>query len=90
MRNHTGWLYVLSTIVLSVLFAGFACQTMPFLSPWDEMLIKHKWDAIPDSWVSLGHPPNGTTIKFHIALKPDRNNALMDALHEVSHPRHPK
>ena len=102
MRNHKGSLSVLSilvlsvplsallTFVLSVPFSGFAFQAMPSPSHWDEMLIKHKWDAIPDSWVSLGQPPNGTTIKLHIALKPNHDNALIDALHEVSHPRHPK
>ena len=93
MRNHTAsdWLSVLAVLVLSVLSAGLACHAiMPSPSPWDEMLIKHKWDSIPDNWVSLGQPPNGTTIKFHIALKANRENALIDALHEVSHPRHPK
>ena len=65
---------------------------MHITSQWgrDEMLVKHKWDAIPDNWVSLGHPPNETTIELHIALKPNRENALIDALHEVSQPRHPK
>ena len=54
------------------------------------MLTKHKWDAIPGNWVSLGYPPNGTTIKLHIALKANRENSFVDALQEVSHPRHPK
>jgi tripeptidyl-peptidase-1 len=38
----------------------------------------------------LGHPPDGATIDLHIALKPDRETALIDALQEVSQPRHPK
>jgi tripeptidyl-peptidase-1 len=38
----------------------------------------------------LGHPPNGTTIDLHIALKPQRENVLIDALHEVSQPGNPK
>ena len=90
MRNHKGSLSVLSILVLSVLFVSFNCQAMPSPSPGHEMLIKHKWDAIPDAWVCLGQPPNGTTIKLHIALKADRDNALTDALYEVSHPRHPR
>ena len=90
MRNRNGWPSVISVLVISVLFAGLACHATPFPSPWDEMLIKHKWDAIPEDWVSLGLPPNGTRIKLHIALKANRENALVDALHEVSHPRHPK
>ena len=92
MRVHTpsGSHSALSVLVLSVLSAGLACHATPSLSPWDEILIKHKWDAVPDDWVSLGQPPNGTTIKFYIALKANHENALIDALHEVSHPRHPK
>ena len=90
MRNHTGWPSVLSVLVLFVLSARIASLATPSPSLWNEMIIKHKWDAIPDNWVSLGHPPNGTTIELHIVLKANRENALIDALHEVSHPRHPK
>jgi hypothetical protein len=93
MHYHTGWLSVFTVVlVLSGLSAGLACpetQT-PFSSPRNEMLVKHKWNAIPENWVSMGQPPNGTMIELHIALKPNRENALIDALHEVSHPRHPK
>jgi tripeptidyl-peptidase-1 len=58
--------------------------------PWGEMVVKHKWNAIPDDWVSLGLPPDETRIDIHIALKPHRENALVDALYEVSQPRNPK
>jgi hypothetical protein len=88
MHYHTGRLSMFSVFVLSVLSAGLACHATPFPSPRDEMLVKHKWNAIPDNWVSIGQPPNGTTIGLHIALKPNHENALIDALHEVSHPRH--
>ena len=54
------------------------------------MLAKHKWIQIPDKWVTLGHPPEGATINLHIALKSDRENALIDALKEVSQPSNPK
>ena len=92
MRDHTtrGWLSVLAVLVLSVLSAGIACHATPSPSPWDEMLVKHKWDAIPENWVSLGQPPNGTTIELHILLKANRENALIGALQEVSHPKHPR
>jgi hypothetical protein len=88
---HTGWLSVLSVLEL-LLSSRLACHAIrtPFPSPRDEMLVKHKWDAIPDHWVGMGQPPNSTMIKLHIALKPNRENALIDALHEVSQPRHPK
>ncbi|KAH8997714.1 subtilisin-like protein [Lactarius hatsudake] len=52
------------------------------------MHIKHSWNAVPNNWVSLGRPPSGTTIDLYIALKPHRENALIDALYEVSEPGH--
>ena len=90
MGNYACWLSVLSALVLSVLSTSLICHATPSPSPWDKMLMKHKWDVIPDNWVSLGHPPNGTTINLYMALKANLENALIDALHEVSHPRHPK
>ena len=90
MRNRTGGLSVLSSLVFSAFSAGLISHATPSPSPWGEMLTKHKWDAIPDTWVSLGHPPNDTTIELHIALKANHENALFDAFHEVSNPRHPK
>jgi hypothetical protein len=54
------------------------------------MVVKHKWNAIPDDWVSLGLPPNESRIDLHVALKPQRENALVNALYEVSRPRSPK
>jgi tripeptidyl-peptidase-1 len=77
--------------VLSVLAAAlFLSPTTPLPLSWGEMLVKHKWTHIPDNWVTLGHPPDGATFDLHIALKPNRENALIDALQEVSQPRHPK
>ncbi|KAH8978153.1 subtilisin-like protein [Lactarius akahatsu] len=38
----------------------------------------------------MGHPPADTTIDLHIALKAKNENALIDALIEVSSPGHPK
>ncbi len=63
----------------------------PLASPWhNEMRIKHTWDAIPENWECLGPPKTGTTIDLRIALKPHRENALIDALYEVSSPNHPR
>ena len=53
---------------------------------WENMIVRHKWDVIPDNWVTLGHPPDVTTIDFYIALKPNRDHALIDALQEVTSP----
>jgi tripeptidyl-peptidase-1 len=77
--------------VLSVLAAALlASPATPLPSPWGKMLVKHKWTRIPDSWLTLGHPPNSTSINLHIALKPERENALINALHDVSQPGDPK
>jgi tripeptidyl-peptidase-1 len=84
MRYHG--LFVFSVLVAALL----GSPGTPLPSPWGKMLVKHKWDHIPDNWVALGLPPNGTKIDVHIALKPQRENALIDALHGVSQPRHPK
>ncbi len=77
--------------VLSVLAAAplsnFAMSLAP---PWDDMRIKHTWNAVPHNWETLGHPPAGTTIDLHLALKPHHENALIDALYAVSDPWSPK
>ncbi|KAH8991233.1 subtilisin-like protein [Lactarius akahatsu] len=78
MRYHC--IVVLSVIAIDFL-AGFAKSLSP---PWDDMHIKHSWSAVPMNWVSLGRPPSGTTIDLYIALKPHRENALINALYEVA------
>ncbi|KAH8979044.1 subtilisin-like protein [Lactarius akahatsu] len=70
---------------LSVLICGFAT---PLASRWDGMKVKHAWDAVPNNWESLGHPSNQTTIDLHLALKSHRENALGEALYQVSDPEH--
>ncbi|KAH8992634.1 subtilisin-like protein [Lactarius akahatsu] len=54
------------------------------------MHIKHSWNAVPKNWVAIGPPPPGTTIDLYIVVKPRRENALVDALYEVSQPGHPR
>ncbi|KAF8264281.1 peptidase S8/S53 domain-containing protein [Lactarius quietus] len=77
--------------VLSVLVAGFlAVLTTPVAPSWDIMHVKHAWNSVPMNWENLGPPPVGTTINLHIFLKPHHENALVDALYEVSTPKHPK
>jgi hypothetical protein len=74
------------SFLTALLLANFA---MP-LVPWDDMQVKHTWNAVPVNWESLGHPPAGTTIDLYIALRPERESALVDAVSEVSNPRHPR
>ena len=62
----------------------------PFASRWEDVHVKHQWDSVPVNWTNLGHPPADTTIDLHIALKAQNENALIDALYEVSSPDYPK
>ena len=79
------WLSVLP--VLAAFSLGLATPTSP---RWDDMRSKHSWDSVPEKWECEGHPPAGTTIDLRVALKPHRENALIDALYEVSDPGHLK
>ncbi|KAH9077523.1 subtilisin-like protein [Lactarius deliciosus] len=77
------WFTALS-LLSTVPLGGFAA------SPWDDMRSIHSWKTIPENWESLGLPTADTMIDLYIALKPYRENALIDALNEVSDPRHPR
>ena len=70
-----------------VLLADFAPAAVVH---WDETLVKHTWDTVPANWESLGNTTAGAMIRLHIALKPDREGALIDTLYEVSNPEHPR
>ena len=62
----------------------------PLASPWEDVDSKHSWNSVPENWLNLSHPDADTTIDLHIALKAQDENALIDALYEVSSPGHPK
>ncbi|THH15737.1 hypothetical protein EW146_g4775 [Bondarzewia mesenterica] len=55
---------------------------------WDDLKVKHAWRETPEGWICDGAPPEGTTMDFRIALKPHKEDALVDALYEVSDPKH--
>ncbi|KAH9035161.1 subtilisin-like protein [Lactarius deliciosus] len=77
--------------VLSLLAPGpLSSLATPFASHWDDHRPKHTWNSVPENWKNLGHPPADTTIDLHIALKAQNENALIDALIEVSSPGHPR
>ncbi|KAF8267936.1 peptidase S8/S53 domain-containing protein [Lactarius quietus] len=57
---------------------------------WDDIRVKHTWNTVPSNWEILGPPPSNTTIDLHIGLLPQSENALIDALYEVSTPGHSK
>ena len=80
------WLSALSALSVAPL-----CLLATPLSPhWDDIRVKHALNAIPTGWMTLGHPSAGITIDLHLALEPHHPNALIDALYEVSDPKHPK
>jgi len=77
--------------VISVLtVVPLACLATPLAQPWANMRVKHAWNAVPANWESLGPPPLDTTIDLYVSLKPQDENALIDALYAVSTPSHPK
>ena len=79
------WFFALSFITV-VLLGDFAMAE----SHWDEMLVKHTWNDVPANWESLGNTTAKAIIKLHIALKHNREGALIDTLYEVSNPEHPR
>ena len=83
MLHH--WLSTLSFLI-AVFLAGIATAAVHS----HEMRIMHAWDDVPANWESLGNTTAGTMIKLRFALKPGRENALVDALSEVSNPEHPR
>ena len=73
--------------ILCVLFSAPLHDIAKPLAPnWDHIRVKHTWNNVPPNWESLGPPPAGTTIDLDIVLKPQNENALIDALYDVSNP----
>ncbi|KAH9020549.1 subtilisin-like protein [Lactarius deliciosus] len=83
MRYH--WLYAISFLTATPL-ADIATP----LTPWGDVRVKHAWSSVPANWETLGCPSAGTTIDLYIALNPRHDTALIDALYEVSDPKHPR
>ncbi|KAH8980599.1 subtilisin-like protein [Lactarius hatsudake] len=83
MRYH--WLYALSFLTATPL-AYFSTP----LAPWSDVRVKHAWSSVPADWETLGCPSAGTTFDLYIALNPHQENALIDALYQVSDPKHPR
>ena len=87
------WYYLLSLLSIhSTRPIANQAHAMPLTGTrrWDTMTVKHSWNAVPQNWENLGHPPADTSITLYLALKPQHCDALIDTLHEVSDPRHAK
>ena len=76
-------LFILAAVPLGI-------SAKPLSPRWDDMHTKHSWNAVPKRWETMGHPPSNVTIDLYVALKPHRENALVDVLYEVSSPGNPK
>ncbi|KAH9003218.1 subtilisin-like protein [Lactarius hatsudake] len=79
--------YHLHSVLRTLAAVILGCLATP---RWDDLRVKHAWKAVPENWEYLGLPPAGSVINLHIALKPRRENALTEALFEVSSPGHSK
>jgi len=82
--------YLLISVLSILAVIPFASLAKTLSPRWDNMHVKHSWSAVPENWESTGRPLNGTTIDLYVALKAHRENALIDALSEVSDPNHPR
>jgi hypothetical protein len=93
-RFHPPVLRILLTMHWFSLLSVFATASIGLANPiaprWDDMKVKHSWGSVPNKWEYHGHPPDDAIIDLRVALKPHRENALIDALYEVSDPGHPK
>ncbi|KAH9037710.1 hypothetical protein EDB84DRAFT_1577534 [Lactarius hengduanensis] len=67
---------------LAVITKPLDSAATPFTPNWNDMHTKHRWNAIPGKWESIGQSPVGTTIDLRIALKPHREHPLTDAIYE--------
>ncbi|KAI9451127.1 subtilisin-like protein [Lactarius psammicola] len=77
--------------VLSVLAAAPLANFATSLArPWDDIRVKHTWNAVPSGWDTLGHPSAGSTIDLHVALKAHNESTLIDTLYDVSDPKSSK
>ncbi|KAH9169553.1 subtilisin-like protein [Lactarius sanguifluus] len=80
--------YISVLLIIVLVLPGSPAK--PLSPPWDDVHIKHSWNAVPKNWETLGRPPSGTTIDLYIALRSQRENAVVDALYQVSEPGHPR
>ena len=61
------WLFVPSFLIAVLLTNSVTAAVH-----WDEMWVKHTWNAVPVNWESLSDPAAGAMLELHIALIPDR------------------
>ncbi|KAH9055378.1 subtilisin-like protein [Lactarius vividus] len=82
--------YHVFSVFFLVVALPIGCFAVLLAPPWDDMKVKHAWQAVPDNWEILGIPSPSTIINLHLALKPHHEKGLVTALYEVSSPGHSK
>ncbi|KAF8268740.1 peptidase S8/S53 domain-containing protein [Lactarius quietus] len=91
LSSHSSLLTMRCPHLLSALFVLAAAKPLSDPAPrWDDKSVKHAWNVVPMGWESPVTSTAGVTIDLSIALKPHDENALVDALYEVSTPQHRK
>ncbi|KAF8257874.1 peptidase S8/S53 domain-containing protein [Lactarius quietus] len=78
---HRLWFSVLISLASGP--PGSAAKATAFATNWNDVHTKHRWSVVPGKWDSIGRPHVGTTIDLRIALKPQNENALTDALYHI-------
>ncbi|KAI0064451.1 subtilisin-like protein [Artomyces pyxidatus] len=73
---------------LSIVVAVPLSVALPITPRWGDSQVKHSWVRVPRDWYCVGPAPEGATITLRIALKPHREDALVEALYQVSDPAH--
>ncbi|KAF8262585.1 hypothetical protein EI94DRAFT_673622 [Lactarius quietus] len=68
---------LLALCALLLIAAPLADVATPRIA-WHNTRVKHTWHVVPTNWESLGHPPSGTAVDLYIALRPNRESALID------------
>lgn len=77
-------------LLLSALAVAPFVLASPHASRWNDFKVKHAWVDVPTDWVLHDEPASDATIDLRLAMKPEDDTAIIDALYEVSDPLHPR
>ena len=76
-------------LILSLLVGATLCQ--PPHKRWDDFEVKHEWvEGAPRGWEVLGPAPSDERLGVRIGLKQHGLEDLIEHLHAVSDPSHPR
>ncbi|KAH8997753.1 subtilisin-like protein [Lactarius hatsudake] len=78
MRHH---LIPVLSLIAAILLGSLA---KPFSPRWDNMRIKHSWNAVPENWECLGNPLSGITIDLYVS-DPNHPRRVFSATPSLMH-----